>query len=70
MGNIDTVGNITFHYGMCAYCNLDTAGQHEPDCLLAKPQIVFVPFGERYPDFVKRQKKLIDDRPERGIEYL
>ena len=44
--NIDTAGNPVYHYDMCAYCSLNTAGQHEPDCPLARPLIIGVPFGE------------------------
>ena len=68
--NVDTVGDPVYHYDMCAHCSLDTAGQHEPDCPLAKPLIIGVPFGDRYPDFVKRRMKEIDDHPEWGVEYL
>ena len=68
--NIDTAGKPNYHYDMCAHCSLDTGGSHEPDCPLAKPPFVFVPFGERYPDFVKRNMKEIDAHPEWGIEYL
>ena len=70
MGNINTAGEPIYHYDMCAHCSLDTAGQHEPDCPLARPLIIGVPFGERYSDFIKRRMKEIDDHPEWGIEYL
>jgi len=32
--NIDTGGKVAYYYDMCAICNLNTAGQHEPDCPL------------------------------------
>lgn len=46
---IDTGGNPIIYYDMCAYCNLNTGGQHEPDCPLAIPLMIGVPFGERLP---------------------
>ena len=79
--NIDSIGNPIYHYDMCAYCSLDTAGQHEPDCpLYQERQSITVKMppegwngdnrGFSYPDWVKEQHALIDAHPEWGIEYL
>ena len=79
--NIDTAGNLIYHYDMCAHCTLDTAGQHEPHCpLYQERQSITVkqppegwdsrPFGLSYSDWVKEQHALIDAHPEWGIEYL
>lgn len=68
--NINTAGESVYHYDMCAYCSLDTAGQHEPDCPLMQALVTGLPVGESYIDFVKRKQKEIDEHPEWGIEYF
>ena len=64
---LNTAGNPIYDYDMCALCNLDTGGQHEYNCPLARTR---VEFSEPYSDFVKWKQKEIDDHPEWSIEYL
>jgi len=66
----DTAGSPVHYYDMCAYCNLDTGGNHEGSCPLASPRIVGIPFGESYSNLTKRAKAEIGNHPEWRVKCL
>lgn len=40
----DTAGNPIIFYDMCGYCEMDTGGNHHPDCPCARLTFTNIPY--------------------------
>lgn len=61
-----TVGNPIIVYDMCAYCHLDTGGNHQHWCPCYQPPIS----KETYAEFGARLKVEIERHPEWNAKLL